>query len=249
MKILIGFDDTDSLDADYGTGKVARWFAGELPQDCRLLGVVRQQLLVDPAIPFTSHNSAACIVIEAGGNGSRIEDLAARAAVHLVKQAAAGSDPGLCLAAEGAPALSGLAEFGLACTRRVVTRDDARKACRGLVLSGHGGTEDGIIGAAAAVGLTAAGWHGRFIELDGLRQFPAEVRVEELEARGIRVIALDRDATVPRPQDLVLTHGWVRPRLIAGRPVLTVLPQCPGVWRCLGERRGRKDAAHPPAAR
>ena len=34
----------------------------------------------------------------------------------------------------------------------------------GIHLSGHGGTNDGIIGATAAVGLTACGWSARFLE-------------------------------------------------------------------------------------
>jgi hypothetical protein len=38
MRIYIGFDDTDTLDADRGTGKLARWFEEELPVDCRLWG-------------------------------------------------------------------------------------------------------------------------------------------------------------------------------------------------------------------
>jgi hypothetical protein len=132
MKIYLGFDDTDNLDSDFGTGKVARGFAAELPGGCRLWGVVRQQLLVDDAIPYTSHNSSACLIIEASGNGRLLPDLAERAAAHLSRHAAVGSDPGVCLAAEDAPGLSGLMEFGLACTRRVVDQAEARSACRGI---------------------------------------------------------------------------------------------------------------------
>jgi hypothetical protein len=245
MKIYMGFDDTDSLDSEYGTGKVARWFAGELPKGCRLWGVVRQQLLVDDAIPYTSHNSSACLVIESDRNGDRIHDLTARAAAHLMRHAAAGSDPGLCVAAEGAPGLADLMEFGLACTHRVVTQNDALRARPGIHLSGHGGTHDGIIGAAAAVGLTAAGWYGRFIELGHLRQLPAELRVDELEAHGIRTMAMSRDALVPKPADRVLTQNWVRPRLLGGQPVLPVVQQAPGVWATMGGRRGRKNGGHP----
>jgi hypothetical protein len=68
------------------------------------------------------------------------------------------------------------------------------------------------------------------------------VRVDELEGHGIRVMSLDRDAFVPRPADRVLTQNWVRPRLIAGQPVLTVVQQAPGVWETMGSRRGRKNA-------
>ena len=39
---------------------------------------------------------------------------------------------------------------------------------------------------------------------------------------GIAVAALDRDAPVPLPAELVVTNGWLRPRLWGGRPVLPV---------------------------
>jgi len=244
MKIYVGFDDTDSLDCEYGTGKVARWFSSELPAGCRMWGVVRQQLLVDDAIPYTSHNSSACLIIEASCNGRLLPELAARAAAHLERHAADGSDPGVCVAAEGNPEVARLMEFGLACTRRVVTQEDARRACSEIHLSGHGGSNGGIIGAAAAVGLTAAGWYGRFIEFGLLRQLPSELRVDELETHGIRVMSMDRDAVVPKPGERVMTKGWVRPRLLGGQPVLPVVQLTPGVWETMGGRRGRKDGGH-----
>jgi hypothetical protein len=126
----------------------------------------------------------------------------------------------------------------------VVTQEDALRACPGIHLSGHGGSNGGIIGAAAAVGLTAAGWYGRFIDFGLLRQLPPEVGVDELEAHGIRVMSMDRDAFVPRPGDRVLTKNWARPRLMAGQPVLTVVQQAPGIWEAMGGRRGRKDGGH-----
>ena len=64
MRVYLGFDDTDHIDADRGTGKLARWFKDELPAGSRIWGVVRQQLLVHDAIPYTSHNSAACLIAE-----------------------------------------------------------------------------------------------------------------------------------------------------------------------------------------
>jgi hypothetical protein len=140
-------------------------------------------------------------------------------------------------------------EFGLACTRRVVTQKDALRACPGIHLSGHGGSNGGIIGAAAAVGLTAAGWYGRFIEFGLLRRLPSELLVDELVAHGIRVMSMDRDAFVPRPGDRVLTKNWVRPRLMAGQPVLTVVQKAPGTWEAMGGRRGRKNGGHQASDR
>ena len=63
MKVYIGFDDTDTVDSEMGTGKLVRRFEALLPEGCSLWGVVRQQLLVDDRIPYTSHNSAACGVV------------------------------------------------------------------------------------------------------------------------------------------------------------------------------------------
>ena len=66
MRVYIGFDDTDTRESAIGTGKLARGFEAELPGDGLLWGVVRQQLLVRDDIPCTSHNSAACLVIDLG---------------------------------------------------------------------------------------------------------------------------------------------------------------------------------------
>ena len=94
MKIYIGFDDTDSPDAPYGTGKLARWFQKSLPGGCDCLGVVRQQLLVHDDIPYTSHNSAACVIVAAPDDGF-VDPIVDRAAAHVERYALEGSDPGV----------------------------------------------------------------------------------------------------------------------------------------------------------
>jgi hypothetical protein len=207
-----------------------------LPEGCLLWGVVRQQLLVDERIPYTSHNSSACVVIDI--SDPAIEKALLPLAVdHIERQAAEGSDPGLCVAREGDPALMELAVFGHLCATRIVTQKNALQAASGIHLSGHGGSNDGIIGAAAAVGLTASGWSGRFIEFAGLRRFPDMVSVSELERSGIRVISLDRDAMIPSPEDIVDTRGWLRPRLWGERAILPVMPLGKGVWESMGTKR------------
>ena len=59
MRVFVCFDDTDTLDADRGTGKLVRWFAESVQERFPCWGVVRQQLLVHPDVPYTSHNSSA----------------------------------------------------------------------------------------------------------------------------------------------------------------------------------------------
>jgi len=241
MRIYIGFDDTDTSDSDRGTGKLARWFEKELPESCRLWGVVRQQLLLDNSIPYTTHNSSACAIVDCS-NSLPMDDLISRAVHHIERHFIQGSDPGLCIASENNPGLLKLIDFGRSCTSRVVTQEDALRAADGLYLSGHGGSNDGIIGAAAAVGLTAQGWGGRFVEFGRLRDFPERVRVSDLERSGIAVVSIDRDARFPAIEDVIDTKGWLRPRLWGGRPVLPVIHRDGNLWETVEERKRRARA-------
>jgi hypothetical protein len=248
VRIFVGFDDTDVVGADRGTGKLARWFEESLPESCRVWGVLRQQLLVRQCIPYTSHNSAACVVVDAPPE-TDLPGIVERAANHIETWALPGSDPGICVAAETAPTLPRLTEFGMACTRRAVTQKEAMRAAERVHLSGHGGTNGGIIGAAAGVGLTAAGWHGRFIEFGPLRSFSDRVRVSDLLARNIQVLSIDRDGRIPSPGDHILTRQWVRPRLIGGAPVLLVRPSGEGVWENIGRKRRKAGSQDDPPPR
>jgi tRNA(Ile2) C34 agmatinyltransferase TiaS len=240
MRVFVGFDDTDARDSEYGTGKVVRWFQPMLPEGCRCQGVVRQQLLVCDDIPYTSHNSAACMVLEVAAP-DLLASLVERAVRHIETHAADGSDPGLCVMAEDHVALTALMAFGRRCTHAVATQAEALRQVDGAHLSGHGGTNDGIIGAAAAVGLTASGWSGRYIELGDLRDAPEVMTVAEIQRQNIEVVAEDRDARLPAPEDRVLTHRWLRPRLIGHRPVLLVRPKGDGVWENIYCKRRKTE--------
>ena len=246
MRVYIGFDDTDHLDADRGTGKLARWFDRELPEGCRTWGVLRQQLLVHPEIPYTSHNSSACAVVEMEDQ-SLLPELIARAVAHIERYSLEGSDPGLCIVCEGDRALPELIAFGRRCTSQVVSQQDALAVVNGAHLSGHGGTNQGIIGAAAAVGLTVDGWCGRFIQYGELRGLPEQLRVSDLETMGILVVSLDRDSRVPTPDETVSCKNWLRPRLWGGRAILPVLPGENGAWESLGGKRSKSEHAQSTA--
>ncbi len=236
MRAYVCFDDTDTVDADRGTGKLARWFENELPEGCSLWGVVRQQLLVHDEIPYTSHNSSACAVIDIPGRDILIE-LKTRAVQHIEKHFISGSDPGLCVACEGDKALEHLMAFGKSCAACIMTQQQAMDAACGAHLSGHGGSNDGIIGAAAGAGLTAWGWAGRFIEFGRLRDFTSLASVAALTYAGIQVVSLDRDAKIPASDDMVDTKAWLRPRLWGAQAVLPVIFKQEGLWEGINEKR------------
>ena len=93
---LIGIDDTDNLDSR-GTGHRARCLLRALA-DAALatpLGVTRHQLLVDDRIPYTSHNSSACLQVRADAASAAV---LAFCRAFLRDTAAPGADVGLCVA-------------------------------------------------------------------------------------------------------------------------------------------------------
>jgi hypothetical protein len=247
MRVYVGFDDTDVAGADRGTGKLARWFAEKLPEGIQFYGVVRQQLPMLDGIPYTSHNSSACLILD-DVEPSQVDELIELGSAHIREHFLEGSDPGLCVAAVQDSAANDLMEFGRQASSRIVSQHEAMTAAQSWHLSGHGGSNDGIIGAAAGVGLTVAGWSGRFIEFNGLRAFAPVVAVAALESRGIRVLSIDRNAPAPGYDDLVDTRGWLRPRLWAGVPVLPVVAAGHGSWQSVGEKNGHRTTGAAAAS-
>jgi tRNA(Ile2) C34 agmatinyltransferase TiaS len=185
MIIYVGMDDTDNLESR-GTGRLARSIAAELGSQFCLLGVTRHQLLVDPRIPYTSHNSSAAILLEAEGEVDlavlfeHVRDL-------MLADFLLGSDPGLCVAAQVPVEVI---EFGRLAQQQVVTQAEARTlaAFHGLPLAGLGGTEDGVVGALAAVGLAAGGEDGRYLLVGQSRDLAGLQPVENVLAAGISAV-------------------------------------------------------------
>jgi tRNA(Ile2) C34 agmatinyltransferase TiaS len=241
MRAYVCFDDTDILDCGRGTGKLGRWLMDRLPDGCTGWGVVRQQLLVHPDIPMTSHNSSACAVLDVR-DPSVVPELVARATALIQENYFEGSDPGLCVATEAdTEALARLVAFGRLAAVAVTDKAHAREAAAGIHLSEHGGTGGGIIGAAAGVGLTHEGWAGRLIDYRvSLRDFPREVPVADLESAGMIVLAIDRNVGVPRPSDVVDTKDWLRPRIWGGRPAVPVKWVADGLWEAISNRPGEE---------
>jgi tRNA(Ile2) C34 agmatinyltransferase TiaS len=214
MRLLIGLDDTDNQESR-GTGHLARQIATRLAGKGTVLGVTRHQLLVDPRVPYTSHNSSAAIHLDVREDA----DLAAlfdwvRSA--MLSDFQPGSDPGLCFAAGDMPAE--IVEFGRQAQTKVVAQSQARQRASNydLRLQGLGGTEDGVIGALAAVGLAACGEDGRYLLVGTIRQLNGLQPVETVLSAGVAAVkTMDGE---PVRQGLVLADK-LRPARRAGIPV------------------------------
>lgn len=223
MRYLIGIDDTDNLESR-GTGHRIRQMADYLSGLAQPLGITRHQLLFVPEIPYTSHNSSACLQVEA--DPARKDQIWEAGREFLLRESAPGSDAGFCFVAWEAVSPC-IRAFGMRAKQVVLTRLEAEQtaAQEGLRLEGLTGTGGGIIGALAAVGLRHAGNDGRFLWLPGLRDLKGRYTVSELCARG-QIDAVQTLAGNPlSPSTLVDVGEWVRPVLRGGQAILYVEEQ------------------------
>ena len=232
--ILIGIDDTDSLESR-GTNKLARELAARVSDKFRCRYIVRHQLLFDERIPFTSHNGSASIWLEPRRGevtDAEMLDLFDELRAGMLADFIAGSDPGLCLATSISPEIIA---WGQRCQREIVKQSDARELAVhcGVRMQGLGGTEGGVIGALAAIGLAATGDDGRIVQLGEWRDdLSGPTSIARLNERGLEIRELNNaEAENPRPtrQDgRVLADGLVdvgkhaRANLRDGRSVLFV---------------------------
>ena len=222
--IYVGIDDTDMLGSP-GTNKLARHLVHSLAADFESLLAIRHQLLFDPRIPYTSKNSSASLLFkspEVTPDCGPAHDLAARVRALMAEWSVLGSDPGLCVAT-AVP--EDIVQFGRRCQTEIVTQEDARRlaARYGVYLEGLGGTEDGVIGALAAVGLAAGGNDGRVVSI-GLwpDELSGPVEIDVLQARGVEVCHVDTQE--PICSGSIDVGKRLRPAFRGARIVLYVAP-------------------------
>ena len=225
--IYIGLDDTDNK-TSRGTGRLARAIAAALSERYNVRGITRHQLLVDPRVPYTSHNSSATLHLQEDGSVD-LAALADEVQAIMLADFQDGSDPGLCVARTVEREMT---EFGRRAKTEIVLQSEARDVANrcGCILRGLGGTQDGVIGALAGIGLAATGEDGRFIFIGTARELQGVQTVPAILGAGIaQVRTLDGQR---------LDDGWIdtgsklRPAFRDGRPILFVTQQenNPSLW-------------------
>jgi len=219
MTLYLGIDDTDTHESR-GTGRLARTIAAELARSYTVTGVTRHQFYVHPAVPYTTNNSSMAIHIQETENGAAA-DVFATAKELMLADFIEGSDPGICVAAD--PAIgSDLCLFGFSAKKSVVTQDQARSLARqaGILLEGLGGTEDGVIGALAGIGLAASGNDGRFVEKGTTRDLRGNQTIAAILASGVDRVETRGGAAVS--DGIVSLRKFPKPACVGGEAVLFV---------------------------
>ncbi|MBF4692373.1 hypothetical protein [Fusibacter ferrireducens] len=188
MRIYVCIDDTDNIDS-IGTGTVADYIKEKIEEELELVctPTTRHQLLIHEDIPYTSHNSSMCFVVEQSRSDmvntldmldksdtqvfeneanlwtESYEQIKRIATDTILEYRAEGSDPGLCVVLNPDEEVhSKLIQFGMEAKVSIKTKSDAYglASALGIHLSEHGGTGGGVIGAMAGVGLRLSGNDG-----------------------------------------------------------------------------------------
>jgi hypothetical protein len=220
--IYLGIDDTDIVGTP-GTNQLARKIVRRLAGAARGAIVCRHQLFFDSRVPYTSGNGSASIQLPHGDDVPMAELIGAVRS-EMRDFFVEGSDPGLAVATT---ASAEMIAFSARAQREVVSQADARLVAdaSGCHLEGLGGTNQGIIGALAAVALAAGGDHGRVVHVDEWPWPDAFTGVQSVAAirdRGIADIRVTTGEAFSGDEVDVGKH--LRPNWRGGRIVLFVSP-------------------------
>ena len=229
--IYLGIDDTDIVGSP-GTNQLARKIVRRLGRAARGAIVCRHQLFFDSRVPYTSQNGSASIQLPHGDDVPRAE-LIATVRQEMRDFVVEGSDPGLAVATT---ASADMMAFAARAKTDVVGQTDARLVAdaSGCHLEGLGGTNQGIIGALAAIALAAGGEDGRVLHLDGWPwpdEFTGVQSVASILERGVTDIRMTTGQAFAGDEVDVGKH--LRPNWRGSRIVLFVgPPETPGSpWR------------------
>ncbi|QYZ78502.1 ABC transporter substrate-binding protein [Methanofollis formosanus] len=221
MTVYVAMDDTDNLNSR-GTGRLARSVAAALAEEYEVFGVTRHQLYVNDAIPYTSHNSCAVLHLP-HAEKQDIPAIFEMTEQMMLDDFVEGSDPGLAVAS-ASQVTPALLAFGKDAKSKVLTQEMARSLAKNLDirLKGLGGTEDGVIGSMAGIGLARAGNDGRFLQVGRIREITGLCTAEELLEAGIDAI-ITRDGRQVTKGIIEAPEGKsVKPCPIGGWVVLIV---------------------------
>ncbi|PLW91729.1 MAG: hypothetical protein C0592_14365 [Marinilabiliales bacterium] len=238
-KFLVGIDDTDNL-TSRGTGFIVRQLAAQLREKkiARVLAVSRHQLFVHDDIPYTSHNSSACMELLCSDRAI----LEKYCREYLLEVAAEGSDVGLCIIPFD-DVDEDIIEWGLTAKKTVLNKSLARDLAdqKNIFLEGLTGTHDGIIGSMAACGLRKHGSDGRILMLDiDFRSFSGQIKASEIcNNFHIQNIFDNFGKDIPPEAEILLEENW-KPILRNGRYTLIVEKDEQDKWKSISKDTLRK---------
>lgn len=158
---LLCIDDTDELGGEISTGSLAQEIALEISSFAKVSFITRHQLLLDPRINYTSHNSSMCLVAKISKEQKqKALDIALKL---LTNKRAKSAEPGIAAVfKDDIKDTKGLINFGKNAKNMLLTTKQAFETAReqNVFLKALTPT-NGVIGALAGIGLKLSGDDGK----------------------------------------------------------------------------------------
>lgn len=162
FKFLLCIDDTDELGGEISTGLLAEEIAAFAGSFAPVSFVTRHQLLLDPRINYTSHNSSMCL--EARLSESQKQSVLNFAIELLERKSAPSAEPGIAAAFEkDIVNAQELISFGKSAKEIFLSTERALETAReqNVFLKELKSGARGVIGALAGIGLRLSGNDGK----------------------------------------------------------------------------------------
>jgi len=238
FKFLLCIDDTDELGGDISTGLLAEEIAAFAGSFVPVSFVTRHQLLLDPRINYTSHNS--CMCFEAWLTESQKQRVLDFALELLECKSALGAEPGIAAIFEkDLLSAQGLINFGKSAKEIFLKPRQAFETAReqNVFLKEIKSGARGVIGALAGIGLRLSGNDGKIRGKFELEKSNLSVR-ELLDLNFIEAVA-DENFKPLSPDERVNLIGALKPVFLDFKATLLVKKEAGGGFRNLSVKELR----------
>ena len=227
FKFLLCIDDTDELGGEISTGLLAEEIAAFIGSFAPVSFVTRHQLLLDPRINYTSHNS--CMCLEAMLDETQKEYALNFALDLLTVKCAPSAEPGIAVAFEkDIVSAQELISFGKNAKEIFLSTERAFDTARkqNVFLKELKSGARGVIGALAGIGLRLSGNDGKIRGKFELKESNLSV-AELLDLNFIEAVA-DENFKPLSPDERVNLIGALKPVFLDFKATLLVKKEAGG---------------------
>ena len=238
FKFLLCIDDTDELGGDISTGLLAEEIAAFAGSFAPVSFVTRHQLLLDPRINYTSHNS--CMCLEAWLTESQKQRVLDFALGLLERKSASGAEPGIAAAFEkDILNVQELISFGRSAKEIFLSTERALETAReqNVFLKELKSGARGVIGALAGIGLRLSGNDGKIRGKFELKE--SNLSVAELLGLNFIEAVADENFKPLSPDERVNLIGALKLVLLDFKATLLVKKEASGGFRNLSVKELR----------
>ena len=238
FKFLLCIDDTDELGGEISTGLLAEEIAAFAGSFAHVSFVTRHQLLLDPRINYTSHNS--CMCFEAQLTESQKQSVLDFALQLLERKSAPSAEPGIAAAFEkDILSAQELITFGKSAKELFLSTERAFETAheQNVFLKEIKSGARGVIGALAGIGLRLSGNDGKIRGKFELKE--SNLSVAELLGLNFIEAVADENFNPLLPDESVNLIGALKPVFLDFKATLLVKKEADDGFRNLSVKELR----------